>query len=165
MDVGKRAWNTWHLAVCPMLLPLRSKLATLTGEPRFRTNNLTFLIGDSEIGVMERGTANLWFCMWYALTLAMIDCTEDGTAVSVDRVWKRSLQLFAEASLSTSHEARQRIVRALARQLEPPEDFPALSARLSPLGHVRSDGAIEWAPHVRAELVELGLVGYVNHVA
>ena len=91
LKCGCRRESVEHLAVCPMLQPLRSKLATLTGEPRFRTNNLTFLIGDSEIGVMERGTANLWFCMWYALTLAMIDCTEDGTAVSVDRVWKRAL--------------------------------------------------------------------------
>jgi hypothetical protein len=90
LKCGCRRESVEHLAECPTLFPLRSELAKLTGETRFRTNNLTFLIGDSEIGTLERGTANLWLCVWYALTLAMIDCTEDGTPVSVESVWKRS---------------------------------------------------------------------------
>ena len=100
----------------------------------------------------------------YALILAMIDCTEDGVAVTTDKVWKHTLYLFADAALATSHEASKLIGRAVSRGKPPPDEFPALSARLTPLGEISSDGAVTWAPRVKAELKELGLEGYINHV-
>jgi hypothetical protein len=138
LKCGCRKESVEHLAVCPALLPLRTKLADLTGEGQFVTNDLTFLIGDSEGGTLARGATNLWLCVWNALILAMIDCTEDGIDVSVDRVWKRALYLFADAALSTSHQAREKVILAEARKKHPPEEFPALTARLTPLGEVLS---------------------------
>ena len=164
LKCGCRRESVEHLAVCPALSPLRAKLAELTEEAQFVSNNLTFLIGDSGYGALTRGATSLWLCMWYALILAMIDCTEDGVAVTTDKVWKHTLYLFADAALATSHEASKLIGRAVSRGKPPPDEFPALSARLTPLGEISSDGAVTWAPRVKAELKELGLEGYINHV-
>ena len=57
---------------------IRRKLAEITDEPRFTTPT-TFLIGETLVGILDTGAANLWLVLWHTLMLAMINKTQQTT--------------------------------------------------------------------------------------
>ena len=155
LGCGCRKETVEHWGTCPALDETRRKLSDLTDEPRFKSS-LTFLIGETPIGELERGAANLWLILWHTLILAMIGRTAEGTAIHLDKVWNWTIRKYADLAFATAHTADVIRNRHISRGLDPPTEYPKQNKILAPLATIDPE-------KMERELVALDLLGYITH--
>jgi len=160
LGCGHKRESVEHWGSCPTLDGIRSKLTALTQEPRFK-NPLTFLLGETPVGLLDRGAANFWLILWHSLMLHLIKITADGAVPDLSNVWKLSIRQFADLTLALAYKAERSLQRKLAKGLEPGAEFPVQNKLLAPLASLDAEAGVIWSPSFRTELTNLDLPGYI----